>query len=459
MEAGCSMSNFQTRNTDEEPGRSRRIVAERYALVDLIGVGGSAEVYRAWDQVLHRQVAVKLYLARVSGPDLSRQQRELALMSELRHPHLVELLDAGESDGRAFLVMPLVEGTTLAERLRGEPLPAAEAVAVGGAVADALSYIHAHGITHRDVKPANILLGDRAMLSDFGIAQRLDATRITASGYLLGTASYMAPEQVQGQPVGPPADVYALGLVILEALTGRREYDGPPIEAAVARLARAPLVPAELPRDLGDLLRAMTATDPDSRPIAGIAARQLRGARDDIPPLSIAAPPGQTSTPTTLRLARRRPQRHRVLALALAGVLLLAALAISLLQLGPAASVLPPTLGVSTPPMPPPGQVLDPARPGRGAVQTPAARPGGRGRTEPGTGASVVAPAARPGDGGTDATSTERPARTNPDRTPTDGSAATPTTDDGEGPTQGDGRGNDTTPASPTPRTTNSPDN
>jgi uncharacterized membrane protein YgcG len=149
---------------------------------------------------------------------------------------------------------------------------------MGTTLAGALAHVHANGVVHRDVKPGNVLLdGDgRAQLTDFGIARLVDATRVTATGLVVGTAAYMAPEQVRGEVVGPPADIYALGLVLLEAVTGRREFEGGALESAIARLHRSPVVPPSVPEPLASTVRRMTATDPADRPAASEVAAALR---------------------------------------------------------------------------------------------------------------------------------------------------------------------------------------
>jgi hypothetical protein len=166
--------------------------------------------------------------------------------------------------------MPLVEGESLAERLRQGPLPPEEVLHLATRLAGTLAYVHGEGVNHRDLKPANVLLAaDGPMISDFGIARAFGSTRVTRTGEVIGTAAYMAPEQVAGEQVGFPADVYALGLVLLECLTGRCEYPGTALESAVARLHRAPVVPAGLPAGLTAMLTRMTARDPLARPTAG----------------------------------------------------------------------------------------------------------------------------------------------------------------------------------------------
>jgi len=271
------------------------LIGGRYLLGPLLGRGGAAEVYRAHDQVLDRAVAVKIFLNGAATTDPRRQHREIITLAGFSHPALVTVYNAGEQGGRAFFVMQLVSGRTLADRLREHPLPAADTTQLGVELADALAYVHARGVIHRDVKPANVLLDEhnRPHLSDFGIATMIDSTQITHTGLMIGTAAYLGPEQVRGHPVGPAADIYALGLVLLECLTGQREYPGQPMEAALARLHRQPQVPQDLPAPMTAALQAMTANDPDQRPTA---AEVLTWLREDTPPTAgatkvLGAPP------------------------------------------------------------------------------------------------------------------------------------------------------------------------
>ncbi|MFE5188813.1 protein kinase [Streptomyces sp. NPDC056628] len=254
-----------------------------------------ADVYEGVDTRLRRSVAVKVFRP---GPDPQTEDRltaEAVLLARLQHPGLVTVYDAGRHDDRTYLVMQLIKGPTLRSLLECGALPERRVVDVGAALARVLAYVHQAGVVHRDVKPSNILLdaaGD-PHLADFGIARLADATRHTAPDVLIGTAAYLAPEQVEGRRIGPAADVYALGLVLLECLKGELEYQGTPLEATVARLHRPPEVPTWLPPELAALLRAMTAQDPEARPDAEQCAQALasRHAGPDPYPLPLPAPP------------------------------------------------------------------------------------------------------------------------------------------------------------------------
>jgi serine/threonine protein kinase len=276
------------------------LVAGRYELGEVLGTGGMARVYRATDTLLDRQVAVKLFRDDLDEEAAARADVEMQTLAGLNHPHLVAVHDAGTADGRPYLVMELVEGPTLGA---GD----GDLAVVGAEIAEALAYVHAQGVVHRDVKPANILLSPAgAKLADFGVARVIDGARHTGTGLTVGTAPFLAPEQVTGDAVTPATDVYALGLVLLEGLKGSREYVGPPVEAALARLHRAPFVPADLPEPWPSLLRAMTARMPSMRPSAAEVANVLRGEATVTLPRPVAA-----AVPT--RVARVVPlQRSRV---------------------------------------------------------------------------------------------------------------------------------------------------
>jgi serine/threonine protein kinase len=246
------------------------VLAERYSLDALIGRGGMADVYRATDQVLEREVAVKVLRGQAaSDTDRVRFREEAQMVAALDHTGLVTVLDAGVDDDVPYLVMDLVDGTSLATFCRGKRVAPHRVAYVGAELAAVLAYVHAHGIVHRDVKPSNILVGRDGVirLADFGIARMLaDPDGHTVSGTTIGTAAYIAPEQVRGETVTPASDVYSLGLVLLEALTGTRAYPGGPIDAALARLDASPMIPTSLPTGWPGLLAQMTASDPADRP-------------------------------------------------------------------------------------------------------------------------------------------------------------------------------------------------
>jgi hypothetical protein len=263
-----------------------RVLSDRYRLDGLLGRGGMAEVYLAQDTVLGRPVAVKVF--RPGTGSLrhgKRQQQEAELLASLDHPGLVTVYDAGfdSDEERSFLVMEIVRGPTLAARLAVGPLTEAEVRDVGAPLADALAYVHDRGVVHRDVKPGNVLFTDAGdhhgvKLTDFGIARMADTARLTEDGLIVGSARYLSPEQARGAEVGPPTDVYALGLVLLECLTGAPVFPGTGIETAVARLHRDPQIPDRVDPAFGRLLAAMTRRVPAERPTAYEAAAALRHA-------------------------------------------------------------------------------------------------------------------------------------------------------------------------------------
>ncbi len=283
------------------------VLGERYALGEMIGRGGSADVFRAVDRVLGREVAVKVL--REGEPDASdrdRFVREARTLAGLNHPHLVTVLDAGTDGERPFLVMELVPGATLADEVQSGPVEPARVAQVGAQVADALVYVHAAGVVHRDVKPGNVLVrpDGRAWLNDFGIARLVeDSSSHTRSGTAIGSPAYFSPEQVGGGAVSTASDVYSLGLVLLEALTGRRAFTGTVTEAAVARLYRDPDVPESVTEEWARLVRALTAREAAHRPDAIAAAERLRALAGGLPFVEPAGirPGAPTSTlpPTT----------------------------------------------------------------------------------------------------------------------------------------------------------------
>ena len=232
----------------EIPSRLSTALADRYTMEREIGSGGMATVYLAEDLRHDRPVALKVLkpeLAAALGPD--RFLREIKTTAQLRHPHILPLLDSGDADGTLFYVMPYVEGESLRDRLnREKQLPVEDALRIAREVADALSYAHSHDVLHRDIKPENILLeSGHAVVADFGIARALTAAggeKLTETGMAVGTPAYMSPEQSAGEPaIDGRSDLYALGCVLYEMLAGEPPFTGPTAQAIIAkRLAEPP---------------------------------------------------------------------------------------------------------------------------------------------------------------------------------------------------------------------------
>ncbi len=323
----------------------------RYRLGDLVGDGGMARVYRADDVVLGRTVAIKLMRPGIDGASSERARSEMTVLASLNHPSLVTLFDARLEPGQPeYLAMEFVDGPTLGSRLAsGGPLPPDIVGHLGSELAEALHVVHTAGIVHRDIKPSNVLLSPpqipgrrpRAKLADFGIAYLLDTSRITTPGLVIGTAAYLAPEQLRGEAPTTAADIYSLGLVFLEALTGKRAYpQGGGMEAALARLESQPELPASLDQPWADLLERMLHPDPVQRPTAvevaaataklaqrAPAAGTFAAATAATVPLTaptLIAPAGGVAAaglPTSAALASaapgagRGPRRRRVIAL------------------------------------------------------------------------------------------------------------------------------------------------
>ncbi|MGO4250503.1 protein kinase [Paenarthrobacter sp. RAF54_2] len=263
-----------------DPTGGGDILNGRYRILEVLGYGAMSTVCRARDEVLLRDVALKIFSPGSADEGFEeRQQAEMRLLAGFDHPGLVHIYDAGvdtttSGPPRAFLVMELVSGNNLRSVLAEGPLSLAEITHIGHALAGALVQVHGSGVIHRDIKPANILVSetpgpDRIVkLADFGVARILEGSRLTATGMTVGTAQYLSPEQALGRPLTPASDIYSLGLVLLECLTGRTEYPGTPMESAAARLHRAPVIPEQIHHPIAELLKSMTDLEPDNRPTA-----------------------------------------------------------------------------------------------------------------------------------------------------------------------------------------------
>jgi serine/threonine-protein kinase len=256
---------------------AEHVIAERYRLLSVLGRGGMATVWRAVDERLGRPVAVKL-LDEAGAADpaaVRRFEQEAQTAARLNHPNIVAVHDAGHDRGRSYLVMELVEGTSLVAELNAGPLPVDRAVAVAAQVCDALGAAHAHGIVHRDVKPANILLtGDgTAKVCDFGIARLIHHQRadLTAARTAIGTSGFMAPEQATGGPIDARTDLYAVGCLLFAMLAGRPPFVGDTSLAVLhqhvhERPAAVRSLRPDVPADLDRLVTDLLAKRPEDRP-------------------------------------------------------------------------------------------------------------------------------------------------------------------------------------------------
>jgi len=318
------------------------LLGERYRLVRMIGSGGMGTVWEAEDETLGRPVAVKVLSESLAAGEraVRRFEREAKAAARLSGPYIAAVYDFGRSEGRPYIVMELVRGETLADRLAREgPLPAQEASRIATQVAEALEEAHAAGIVHRDVKPGNVMLtpsGDVRVM-DFGIAAAAWAERVTTSGLVLGTPSYLAPEQAKSEKTTPASDVYALGAMLYEMVAGRPPFVAEtPVAVALAHIRDDPLpldqVAEGVPPNLASASMAALAKDPTERPPSAAAfASMLRGPN---PPLaSIEAPEETTPLPPaagpegTIPLSPVRPRGDRprivIPVVLIAGVLLL----------------------------------------------------------------------------------------------------------------------------------------
>ena len=247
----------------------------RYRLVELLGSGGMATIYRATDTGLGRDVALKLLRPEyLRDPDFSsRFRQEAQAAASLSHPNVVTVYDYGEDPSGPYIVMELVDGEDLATILRRSgPLPPRQVARIGAGVARALAAAHARGLVHRDVKPGNVLIGTdgRVKVVDFGIARAIAEAQVTLPGMTLGSVHYFSPEQARGEPATAASDIYSLGIVLYEMLTGVRPWEGD--SAASVALARltGPIpdpvaVRPSVPSDLAAITRKALALDPNDR--------------------------------------------------------------------------------------------------------------------------------------------------------------------------------------------------
>ena len=295
------------------PAPGEDLLGGRYRLEQIIGSGGMAIVWRATDQRLGRPVAIKLVADTLAADPayLQRFTREARTAAGLSHPNLVGVYDYAASAERPFLVMELVEGGTLADRIGRGAVDGEEARAIARDLLSALACVHGAGILHRDIKPANVLLGSdgRARLTDFGIARPEDATRLTQTGHLMGTIRYLAPELIEGAPPSVRSDLYALGVLV-------RELAGEPLagdlRGLVERLTDPD--PARRPADAGEALAAIAPA---------MTGEQAPAAPDDATPAPTETREQLAAPDPAARPAPRDPRATAVPVIATAIVILL----------------------------------------------------------------------------------------------------------------------------------------
>jgi len=294
----------------------------RYQTGERLGSGGMSNVYKATDLILERQVAVKILAEHLSDDErfVARFRREALAVARLIHPNIVQVYDTGIDEGRHYIVMEYVEGRSGAQILQRQgPVSAEIAAEIGIQSCSGLDYAHRRGIIHRDVKPGNLMVtggpvggGEMTVkLTDFGIARAIEQTRITQVGSVVGTAAYLAPEQVRGEEATPATDVYALGVVLYQFLTGRLPYEGSSLaELAVRQQNEKPLPPStyndEVPETLGGAVLRALEGDPRRRYASAeeLAAGLRLGMQGEDVTLA------EDATPTNLLGAETAATRH-----------------------------------------------------------------------------------------------------------------------------------------------------
>jgi serine/threonine-protein kinase len=302
----------------------------RYVVERTLGRGGMATVELALDEQLGRRVAVKRLFASLAGDDVfqTRFLREARMAAALSHPNLVAVYDVGEEDGLPYIVMEYVDGETLAQMMaRTGPTQPDRAVDLLLQICAGLEHAHAAGLVHRDIKPQNLLVrrDGVAKIADFGIARTLQATQLTQAGTVLGTAAYLAPEQAAGERVTAAADIYSLGAVAYELLSGRPPY---PVESLtdLGVAQQEPPAPLEgVPPELNRAVEQALSADPEARPSSAAAfARELAQASPEPPTEPL--PPPQVTAATEVISPTRRTVRVSRKALLVVSALLAAAL-------------------------------------------------------------------------------------------------------------------------------------
>ncbi len=272
-----------------------------YQIVAPLGEGGMASVYKAYQPAMERYVALKV-LPRHFAEDpqfTARFQREAKILAQLQHPYILPVFDSGQAEGYSYIVMPFVQSGTLTDLLMGQPLPLPLIRQIITQIGEALSYAHARGLIHRDVKPSNVLMdeGGNCLLADFGLARIVESSvNLTASGSLVGTPAYMSPEQGSGQKVDARSDIYALGVILYELVTGRVPYKAETPVAVIFKHIQDPLPSArelnpELPEAIERIiLKALSKSPEDRYQTAGDMVHAIQAAISDVPSIPAKEP-------------------------------------------------------------------------------------------------------------------------------------------------------------------------